>query len=400
MQYHIFLSYSRKDSPFMNRVRTDFGRSNLSVWTDEGIEPGTTSWQLAIEKAIVDSGCIVCILSPDAAQSNWVREELNFARLQNKDIFLMLARGDERISVPFGWSLAQWVDIRTRKAYKASMRQLISILYERLNEMQLSPTKALPETPGEVMLAPTGALIEDPPTMVEYFAKPFAWCEIPAGDVDVDGQLHEVDSFYMAKYPVTNQQFQLFLDDPVGYRDPNWFNFTSEAKKWHRGIRSSMQPVYGDFDLPRTYANWYEAVAYTRWLQEKSGTSYKLRLPTEEQWQRAAQADDERLYTWGNQFDKQHCNTLTSNIGKPMPVMAYPSGASPYGVFDMCGNVSEWTLTVYDGSQNSERDLSRIIRGGSYDSGRMFLQVVNRTAQAPHSQIAMTGFRICANFPD
>jgi formylglycine-generating enzyme required for sulfatase activity len=384
----------------MQRVRTDFGRSRLSVWTDEGIEPGTTSWQLAIEKAMVNSGCVVCILSPDAAQSNWVREELNYARLQSKDIFLMLARGDERTSVPFGWSLSQWVDIRTRKAYKDSMRKLIGVLYERLNDIQLSPTKALPETPGEVMLAPTGPLLEDPPTMSEYFAKPFDWCEIPAGDVDVDGTLNEVDRFYMAKYPVTNQQFQIFLDDPVGYRDPNWFNFSDEAKKWHRGIRSSTQPIYSDFDLPRTYVNWYEAVAYTRWLEEKSGTSYTLTLPTEVQWQRAAQGDDGRLYPWGNHFDKQYCNTLTSKIGKPMPVMAYPNGASPYGVFDLCGNVSEWTLTVYDGSQNSERDLSRIIRGGAYDSGRMFLQVMNRSSQTPQSQNATIGFRICANFPD
>jgi hypothetical protein len=400
MQHHIFLSYSRKDIPFMQRVRKDFTRSNLSVWTDEGIEPGTTSWQLAIERAIMNSGCIVCILSPDAAKSDWVREELNFARLQQKDVFLMLARGDERASVPFGYSLSQWVDIRTRKAYKDSMIKLISVLYERLHGMKLSPTKALPAMPPTISLAPTGPLLEDPPCMTELFPHPFDWCDIPFGDVEVEGVLQEVNRFYMGKYEVTNKQFQLFLDDPVGYRDPNWFSFSAEAKKWHRGIRSAKQPLYNDFDLPRTDVNWYEAVAYCRWLQEKSGTSYTLTLPTEAQWQRAAQGDDGRLYPWGNQFDKNHCNTLTSNIGKPLPVMAYPSGASPFGVFDMCGNVAEWTLTEYEGSQNTERDVNRIVRGGAYDSGRMFIQVMNRSSQPPHSQTDTVGFRICANFPD
>ena len=140
MQHHIFLSYSRKDSRFMQRIRKDFHRSRLSVWTDEGIQHGTMSWQLAIDNAIVGAGCEVCILSPDAAKSDWVREELNYARIHNKDIFLMLARGDDRTSVPFGYSLSQYVDIRTRKAYKEGMIQLITLLYERLHGMTLSPS--------------------------------------------------------------------------------------------------------------------------------------------------------------------------------------------------------------------------------------------------------------------
>src|SRR4051794_34087489 len=113
MQHHIFLSYSRKDADLMVRLRDDLKTSGFTVWEDTGIVAGTPSWKRAIENAIRNAVCLVCILSPDAALSDWVRAELDFAQLQNKQIFLVLARGSERDSIPFGFAASQWVDIRS-----------------------------------------------------------------------------------------------------------------------------------------------------------------------------------------------------------------------------------------------------------------------------------------------
>src|SRR5688572_22773645 len=97
----VFLSYSRKDKEVMQRVRADLQREGLTVWTDEGIEPGTPSWKKAIGKAIEEARCLVVILSPDAKASEWVTRELDYATTHQLTIFALLARGNEQTAIPF-----------------------------------------------------------------------------------------------------------------------------------------------------------------------------------------------------------------------------------------------------------------------------------------------------------
>lgn len=108
----IFLSYSRTDHELMVRIKNHLEQSGVRVWTDEGIAVGTPNWQMAIERAIQEIKAVVVILSPDAKSSAWVREELVFAKTLKKQIYPLLARGDEASAVPFGFSAYQWIDIR------------------------------------------------------------------------------------------------------------------------------------------------------------------------------------------------------------------------------------------------------------------------------------------------
>jgi hypothetical protein len=96
----------------MQKVRDYLRTYGVDVWTDEGLHPGTRNWQVAIEEAIRGCKGIVVILSPDAISSVWVREELSFARNVGKPIFPLLARGSSKDAIPFGFSAAQWIDIR------------------------------------------------------------------------------------------------------------------------------------------------------------------------------------------------------------------------------------------------------------------------------------------------
>jgi len=111
--HDIFLSYSHKDTPIMGRVRDDLRAAGLSVWTDEGIEPGTPSWKRAIQQAIEETTCLVAILSPSAKYSEWVERELEYARVQGIPVVPMLAAGEERTAIPFDLITRQFVDIRT-----------------------------------------------------------------------------------------------------------------------------------------------------------------------------------------------------------------------------------------------------------------------------------------------
>ena len=125
---YIFVSYSRTDIAIMQRVKGSLHQAGLAVWTDEGIEPGTTLWQDSIADAIEHAGCVVILLSPDAKNSVWVKRELNYATTHNKRIFALLVRGDESTSVPFALIGSQYVDIRVD--YDAGIIRLAQVVAE------------------------------------------------------------------------------------------------------------------------------------------------------------------------------------------------------------------------------------------------------------------------------
>lgn len=140
MTHNIFLSYSRDDLPLMQRLRDDFRHVGFTVWTDERIEPGSPSWKMVIEEAIRDTDCLVVIFSPSAAESKWVRAELDYAEAQQKPIFSVLARGDKSNAVPFGFSTHQWVDLRKKSDYHAKFQQLGDAIAHHLKRTPLGLT--------------------------------------------------------------------------------------------------------------------------------------------------------------------------------------------------------------------------------------------------------------------
>ena len=197
MMHHVFLSYSHKDMLFMKRIQTDLQRAKLAVWSDEQLEPGTTSWQIAIEQAIRNAGCVMCIFSPDAANSQWVREELNYARMMNIQVIPLLARGDEQTAVPFGYSSHQWVDIRNRDAYLSNMKSLIIDLQKRYANVPLSPIETTTSTIPS--LGSNFPQTIEPPIFRGLLPEPFEWCEVASGATIVDGVKQDVDFFLPCK---------------------------------------------------------------------------------------------------------------------------------------------------------------------------------------------------------
>lgn len=396
VQHHIFLSYSRKNSAIMHRVKMILQRVGFSVWTDEGIEPGSTSWKMEIEKAIQGTGCFLCICSPDSKNSRWVNTELQRAEWHSKPIFLILAEGDPINSVPFGYETHQLVDIRSN--FKDEMIKLLTTLRTRFGKTSTAeiPAAAVPEAP--VLLSPLEKVKEVLPA-------PFGWCTIPAGEVALEegGYIHSsnkiqtIPAFHIAKYPITNAQFALFVEAD-GYNQEKWWTKDGWRQRrndnWMRP-RFWHDPKWNQENHPIVGISWYEAVAFCQWLSEQIGG--EITLPTDHQWQRAAQGDDGRTYPWGELFDTYRCNTSKDTISSTTAVTAYEgTGDSPYGVVDMAGNVWECCLTEFESGRNdTDGSAWRILRGGSWNNTRRDARTTSRFSIDPKDWFNDIGFRIC-----
>ena len=225
------------------------------------------------------------------------------------------------------------------------------------------------------------------------------WRTVPAGPFRYGhfGKLrHTTMSFDVAKYPITNAQFQSFIDDG-GYRDPIWWREqTNEfSAEWPPVPKSS---AWGKPNRPKNRASWLEARAFCRWYSQVSGT--KVDLIQEQVWEKAARGSDARLYPWGDEYVCGYANVNErvidvngSYLNKAVAVGLYPHGTSPFGIDDMIGNV--WEMCY---SADSSRDRPTVVlRGGSWMDGPSNTTVFTRKVKVHHG--SSVGFRVCRQTP-
>ena len=188
------------------------------------------------------------------------------------------------------------------------------------------------DIPPEMVLIPSATIKYTLQANDEFVPYPGAGKEITATP----------DSFLIDRFPVTNEEYLQFIR-ASRYIPADTSNY---LKHWERGL-----PVSGQERYPVVWVSLEDARAYARWAGK--------RLPTEEEWQLAAQGTDGREWPWGSEFHATKCN---NGFGRPTPVDAFPKGESPYGVADLVGNVWQMTGDVWcDGAY-----YFNIIRGGSW----------------------------------
>lgn len=264
--------------------------------------------------------------------------------------------------------------------------------------------------------------------------KDILFCRVPAGEFYMgDGKeepMLELPEFFISRYPVTNAQFKAFVNSE-GYvkkeywkeaQQENYWKDNEFKGRWDNKPRTA--PV--DFGEPFNLSNhpvvgitWYEALAFVRWLEEQHQDTgllkiwkarkaielpkgYHVSLPSEAEWEKAAQGTQKRGYPWGDQFDPNCANTSEAGIGTTSVVGCFPGGASPYGLLDMSGNVWEWTRSVYkdypyhpgDGREDLSSTAARVLRGGAFNSSEGDARCACRNWDSPSDRNPSYGFRV------
>jgi len=220
---------------------------------------------------------------------------------------------------------------------------------------------------------------------------------IPAGEFTMGSQdgdpderpVHKVhvDAFSMDVYEVTVGQYAAFLQAKAIDQPSDW--------------KTMNQPAHQK--RPVANVDWADAAAYCKWVGK--------RLPTEAEWEKAARGTDGRLYPWGNDPPTPlHANfgkTDWNNHGVLAPIGTFEEGKSPYGIYDMAGNVWEWVSDWYDYNYYKTSPLqnptgpssggTKVIRGGAWNSSPRAMRSANRSLISPTDQ-GLDGFR-CAKTP-
>lgn len=215
---------------------------------------------------------------------------------------------------------------------------------------------------------------------------------------DEERPAHQVhlDAYYIDQYEVTISRYATFFQQTNRAAPASWSEKVLE--------KHGRKPVAG--------VDWNDASAYCAWAGK--------RLPTEAEWEKAARGTDQRLYPWGNEERSSFFGLLgkRANFGHSgnfedygvlTDVGSYEAGKSPYGVYDMAGNVEEWTADWFDATYYSKSPDHnppgpstgefRVLRGGSWDLAPVYVRSALRTWDSPSDRDVFFGFRCAQDAP-
>jgi formylglycine-generating enzyme required for sulfatase activity len=245
------------------------------------------------------------------------------------------------------------------------------------------------------------------------------WLPVEGGEIEIELDKNKIEKFtvepfYMAKYLVTYQQFQAFVDAPDGYQDKQWWlDFPEDYQR--QKLRNQLAQ-YNNY--PRDTISWYQAVAFSNWLTHRLqgtqlpnlstdniepwiiGQNAIIRLPLEWEWQWAAQSYiEKREYPWGDWLDG-YANTLESGLGdRSTAVGMYPQGSAKIGMLDMAGNLWEWCLNDYENIRAVDyiNKQDKVLRGGAFNHFQYFARASSRYSYNSRNDSRNDGIRLAVS---
>lgn len=234
---------------------------------------------------------------------------------------------------------------------------------------------------------------------------------VPAGVFRMGSRFHprenpprlmQAAEFQIASAPVTVSQYAVFIDSKA-VKEKRWWS--DEGNEWlkgnadgwareNRSVPDGWEAQLKKPFRPITSITAYEAEAYCAWLGSIKNKS--VRLPTEVEWEYAARGDDARPFPWGENFDPSFANTVEGEILDAVDAGSKAHDVSPFGIMDMCGNVQQWTSSIYTPLQGEPVPPGslRVARGGSFNDVAFGARTSYRRAYPPGFFYPFLGFRI------
>jgi formylglycine-generating enzyme required for sulfatase activity len=416
----VFLCHASQDKP---AVRKLYQRLNAEGWIDPWLDEekllGGQDFDLEIYKATRDADAIIiCLSKQSVVKEGYVNKEIRRALdiAQEKAegaIYVIPLRLDDCNPSFEQLKKLHWVDYFAPNAHE----KLLKSLRVRANALKIE----LPESKAETVFEVKRTISTDGLDLYRFIEIP-ATKEVPY-------------SFGVGKYPVTNAQYERFLNAPDFSNPVYWLEFPKfdEACKrigdWGQDglnwVREELKKSKSKVLIPRYWdaknfgrenpnhpvvgISWYEANAYCEWLfqnwhalpESKANPSLKpqaIRLPLEIEWEQAAGGvQPEGRYPWDEPGKAttslkeilRRANVNGSGSGYTTSVNAYPLGKSPYGVMDMAGNVWEWQSNYY----GKNHDFLGL-RGGSWFDDVGSARVSIRSIVPPNLRDSGIGFRV------
>ena len=435
----VFISYAR-DGGVSEQTATalheQLVQAGITAFRDvESIDLGS-HWAAVIEQQILASHLMVVVVSKPALDpQRWVMRECLLAADRRIPIIPVLV---ERVDLPLWLMHINALDFTQtqhwgRLLFAVGKYIAVEPLIEAVPLAQVVPKpqqlseaeRLLQELQNPQVLPPRRFEIGNrlnaigdprPGVGLDVNGLPdIDWVKIPAGEfIYQDGQRLWLDDYHMSRYPVTNQQFQAF-EKVGGYNTGKWWRgLQKPTGKWWEGLQKpdSLPSHHStEGNRPVESVDWYESIAFCRWLSAKTGQ--EIRLPTEQEWEKASRGTDGREYPWGNGYKTGYANINETwdydkvgeyNLQETSAVGLYPQGQSPYGLMDMSGNVLEWCLNKYLEPQINTADVSydsRVVRGGMWGGGGGAVDCRSsfRFAWSPALRNPFQGFRLLCYFP-
>ena len=413
----VFLCHTSGDKPAVRELYQRLRQEGfIEPWLDEeALLPGQ-DWQQEIPKAVRAADVVLVCLSNEAiTKAGYVQKEIKFALdvadEQPEGTLFLIPLRLEPCQVPERLRRWHWANLFEARGYERLLRSLrarASAVGVKTRPPQKDPPPSrdapppwLDRGPALIQTTPDLLTLTDPIhlELVRVPAGEFLMGSDPARDKDAQDweqpqhRLHLAE-FYIGKYPVTNEQYAVFVK-ATGHRVPvHW---------------KEDQIPHGKANHPVVFISWYDAVAFCDWLRQATGRPF--RLPGEAEWEKAARGVDGRLYPWGDDWDPTRLNSYERGAGDTTPVGRYsPAGDSPYEAADLSGNVWEWTRSLWgkdwqtpdfkypynpeDGREDLKGTHVRVLRGGSWGGNRDFARCAVRDWNNPGSCYDGIGVRV------
>ncbi len=274
--------------------------------------------------------------------------------------------------------------------YGANNRELGCVLAESVSEdrfaSDLIPIGIFNEVELGAVAEELGAGCRISGSMLSYIPKGFFGMGDNKNDDEMPPHSVYLNPFYIDKYEVTNKEYKSFVD-ATGHEAPYLDAEEAAAYNWKDGTYPEKKDNH-----PVVLVTAQDAKQYCEFVGK--------RLPTEEEWEKAARGTGNRIWPWGNVWEEgKKTNAVESGIGGTVIIGTFPDDLSPYDVIDIGGNVSEWTSSPYLPYENNHKKnknyskKNNVVRGGSFKTGKNESRTSARQFAPPNTKSISIGFR-------